>query len=219
MIFLHTAQSVAGRIEATLVQQGHQVYLAYPALDQDLPVPIEQIDALVVMGGPMSAQDPSLVGERRIIDRFLTTQKPYLGVCLGAQILNLAYGGNVQPCAEGQVQMGWHAIRPLHPTLEGLNRVYQWHSDWIEPAAAFSLSASDDLNRVQGIMHGTHHGVQFHPEADESVRERWLARASHKLVGPGAHPPQQHRAVGQQEDPTVASWLNGYLSDWTAQTG
>lgn len=219
LIFLHTAQSVAGRLQATLVEQGHQVYLARPVLGEPLPISLTQADGLVVLGGPMSSQDSELAGERRLIERFLGLDRPFFGVCLGAQMLNLAYGGQVAPACDQRVQMGWHPVTAQIPSLQGLRRVYQWHSDWIDPAADFEISAVDDQGGVQGIVSGRHHGVQFHPEADASVRELWLARASHKLTGPGAFGPEQHRLVGRQEDARVARWLRGYLSAWSAQSG
>ncbi|MGB0958421.1 MAG: hypothetical protein ACPGUF_08105, partial [Litorivicinus sp.] len=64
------------------------------------------------------------------------------------------------------------------------------------------------------VVSQSHHGVQFHPEADEDVRRRWLARAAHKLVGPGAHSASQHQEVGQHQDAKVTAWLADYLQHW-----
>ena len=214
LVLLHAAQSVPGRLAQSLAEQHCQVSVLRYCLGEPLPASLDAFDGLVVMGGPMSAHDPQLASERRLIDRFLATGKPYLGICLGAQLMNLAYGGRVAPCEDGQVQMGWHRIVPLSSKFERLDWVYQWHSDWIEPPSTLEVPARDARGRVQAVVNQSHHGVQFHPEADEDVRRRWLARAAHKLVGPGAHPASQHHEVGQHQDAKVTAWLADYLQHW-----
>lgn len=219
MIFLHTEQSVPGRVAATLSQLGHQVVLARPILGERLPVELDQVDGLVIMGGPMSVHDSEMRPEQRLVEQFLALGRPFLGICLGAQLLNLIQGGLVSRCPDGKVQMGWHPLQGLTDRYRPITSAYQWHSEWITPASAFDVTALDPEGRVQGIEAGQHWGVQFHPEADYDVRARWLARASHKLVGPGARPEDTHQVDGVRFDPPMERWLRSYLSDWLAQSG
>ena len=219
MIFLHTEQSVPGRVAETLSHLGHRVILAHPVLGQPLPIALSEVDGLIVMGGPMSVHDSEMRPEQGLIEEFIALDRPFLGICLGAQLLNLIHGGTVGPAADGQVQMGWHSVQGLTPRLDGLRCVYQWHSEWMTPATSLRVTAVDEQQRTQAIECGPHWGVQFHPEANSDVRSRWLARASHKLVGPGAHPGHTHQQQGPRYDPEVARWLTQYLTDWLAQTG
>lgn len=212
LVLLHTELSAPGRIAPSLSELGARVFQARYCLGEALPRDIAEFDAMVVLGGPMSCHDPALSTERDLIDQYLSTGKPFFGVCLGAQLLNLAYGGQVEPCPHGQVQMGWHPLLGLDADFDGLDQVYQWHSDWMEVPSALSVTARDDAGRVQGIRCGEHHGVQFHPEADASLRQQWLDRAAHKLIGPGAQPANLHQSLGRDQDPIVSRWLDGFLA-------
>ena len=110
LLFLHAEHSTSGRVGRILSELGHQVFEARPCIDGYLPIALEQADALVVFGGPMSVNDPEMADELSLIEQFLQQRKPYLGICLGAQFLNRAYGGQVIRCQTGQVQMGWHPL-------------------------------------------------------------------------------------------------------------
>ena len=220
LLFLHAEQSTAGRVGRILSELGHEVVEARPCIDGYLPIALEQADALVVFGGPMSVNDPEMASELLLIEQFLQQQKPYLGICLGAQFLNRAYGGRVVRSQAGQVQMGWHALGERDRLFADLDWVYQWHSEWIDPADEFRVSCRDSQGRVQAIQKGVHWGIQFHPEVDDEMRQRWLDRASHKLIGPGAKPAATHMTDACQYEPTIEPWCKKFLIQWlSAKTG
>lgn len=220
LLFLHAEHSTAGRVGQILSELGHQVVEARPCIDGYLPISLDQADALVVFGGPMSVNDPEMADEQSLIEQFLKQQKPYLGICLGAQFLNRAYGGQVIRCPTGQVQMGWHPLGERDQLFADLDCVYQWHSEWIEPTDEFHVSCRDPQGRVQAIQNGVHWGLQFHPEVDDEMRQRWLDRAAYKLAGPGAKPAETHMTDAVKYEPTIEPWCKTFLIHWlSAKTG
>ena len=220
LLFLHAEHSTAGRVGRILTELGHQVVEARPCIDGYLPIALEQADALVVFGGPMSVNDPEMASELTLIKQFLQQQKPYLGICLGAQFLNLAYGGQVTRCPTGQVQMGWHPLGERDRRFADLDWVYQWHSEWIDPADQFRIRCKDPQGRIQAIQNGVHWGIQFHPEVDNEMRQRWLDRAAHKLIGPGAKPAETHVTDAVEHEPSIEAWCKTFLIHWLrAKTG
>ena len=220
LLFLHAEHSTAGRVGRILTELGHQVVEARPCIDGYLPIALEQADALVVFGGPMSVNDPEMASELKLIKQFLQQQKPYLGICLGAQFLNRAYGGQVVRCPTGQVQMGWHPLGERDRRFADLDWVYQWHSEWIDPADEFRIRCKDPQGRIQAIQNGVHWGIQFHPEVDNEMRQRWLDRAAHKLIGPGAKPAETHVTDAVEHEPSIEAWCKTFLIHWLrAKTG
>ena len=99
---------------------------------------------------------------------------PVLGICLGAQVLTRALGGEVTRAS--QPERGWLEIMPteaaaddpLFGHLEEPTGVYQWHDDVFEPpAGAQVLATSAQLPNQAFRVEGTDAwGIQFHPEAD-----------------------------------------------------
>ena len=114
LIILHSETSTAGRIGQMLVQRGYRLDIRRPCLGDDLPSSMAQHEGAVIFGGPMSANDSDDWIAREIdwIGVPLKEQKPFLGVCLGAQMLSKHLGGNVGPHADGQVEIGYYPIMP-----------------------------------------------------------------------------------------------------------
>lgn len=92
------------------------VFESAPELDCFAAPPLEQVDLIVALGGPQSANDdyPAIHQEREYLRRALATGTPIIGICLGAQIMATALGGSVEPT--GGYQFG---LRKLDVTAEG----------------------------------------------------------------------------------------------------
>src|SRR3546814_16454076 len=85
----------------------------------ELPDTLEHHAGCVIFGGPMSANDDHLPFIRQEIDfipKVLKSGTPFLGVCLGAQLLARAGGAAVGPHAEGWHEIGYY---PVKPTAQG----------------------------------------------------------------------------------------------------
>lgn len=156
----------------------------------DLPS-VADLAGLVVMGGPMNADDlaghPALKLERDLLADALRAGVPTLGVCLGAQLLARAQGLAVRPGAElGQgEEIGWAPLRdvdrddPVVGPLADAPAVLHWHGDRIVPAAETHVLARTDTTACQAFRAGpAAWGLQFHLEVTPGLLDDWLAEPS-----------------------------------------
>jgi hypothetical protein len=94
-----------------------------------------------------------------------------LGICFGAQALAQALGGRVERAARTDV--GWREIDSHAPGLVTTGPWFRWHSDrFVPPSGARLLAALGSEVDAFALDRGI--GVQFHPEADGAIIERWL---------------------------------------------
>ncbi|OLR90356.1 glutamine amidotransferase [Actinokineospora bangkokensis] len=152
-----------------------------------LPADASTHDALVVLGGPMGANDtaehPWILDLRRLMADAVTKRVPMLAICLGAQILATALGGQVEVGDEGpEVGRGLTAKRdagwadPLVADLPLMQDVVHFHHDVITrlPAGA-ELLLSATRYPHQAFRVGTcAYATQFHVETTPEVFRGWL---------------------------------------------
>src|SRR5580692_11235100 len=143
LIVLHQEHSTPGRIGHALRQFGFPLDVRRPRFDEALSPTLDQHAGAVIFGGPMSANDADEFIRREIdwISVPLKEQKPFLGICLGAQMCARALGGRVFPHPQGQAEIGYYPIRPTAAGLSVVNpwpeQVYQWHREGFDlPAGA-----------------------------------------------------------------------------------
>ena len=146
------------------------------------PPAITGLPALIIMGGPMSANDPDdyLRTELRLIEDALSAGIPVLGVCLGAQLIARALGARVfrNPVKE----IGWYPLRltaagAADSLLAGLpdpSMVLQWHGETFDiPVGSVHLAWSEAC-RNQAFRYGSHvYGLQFHLETTADMIADW----------------------------------------------
>ena len=159
------------------------------ALDAGEPIPdLAGYDGLLVMGGAMDvwqeAEHPWLRAEKAAIrEAVLARGMPYLGICLGHQLLADALGGEVRlaPAPEiGVFEVALNDAGRRHPLFAGLpaqGRFLQWHAaEVVRPPAGAAVLAASASCAVQALACGERaFGLQFHAEVDAPTLAEWLA--------------------------------------------
>jgi len=156
-------------------------------LDNGEPIPpLEAYDALISMGGPMDVFDedehPWLITEKAVIrEAVLKRNMPFLGVCLGHQLLAEAVDGVVERMAEpevGLMEVSLTRAGRADPLFDGVTdpiTCLQWHGCEIGamPKSSEALAASSRC-AVQAIRIGQHaYGLQFHVELTADTVMEW----------------------------------------------
>jgi GMP synthase-like glutamine amidotransferase len=153
--------------------------------DKDPNISINNLSALIILGGPMNVYEtdkyPFLEIEDELIKRAVEKGIPILGVCLGAQLIAKALEAKVIKNKEKEI--GWY---PLKITEEGSRdnlfkhfnhkeTVFQWHGDTFEiPNGAVHLAESP-LCINQAFRYGSNlYGLQFHIEVTPQMILEWL---------------------------------------------
>lgn len=149
-----------------------------------LPSELKGIDAVIVLGGPMNVDEESkyafLKPENTFIQHVLNHKIPYLGICLGSQLLAKAAGAKVikSPVKE----IGWYTIRLTEhglkdPLFKGFNEedaIYHWHGDMFQIPDEGQLLATAEGCPHQALKVGKNaYGLQFHVEITEKSIKEW----------------------------------------------
>jgi len=226
LVVLHQQHSSPGRIGRILRADGVELDIRRPRYGDPLPTSMARHDGVIVFGGPMSANDPDdyIRDEIDWIAHPLREAKPYLGVCLGAQMLARHLGERVGVHPAGRAEVGYYPIAatPEGQRLRGAalpGHVYQWHREGFDlPRDAVLLARGDDFPH-QAFRYGpAAFGLQFHPEVTYALIRRWTTKGEARLALPGARPAVTHIEDWYRYDAAVSDWLEGFLPHWLAGT-
>jgi len=157
----------------------------HPYQGEQLP-DAREIHAMIVLGGAMGANDdlkhPFLKHIKELIRQMVASGKPYLGICLGGQLLAAAFNAlvasgrweelgtsKVELTEEGKTDRLFRGMTPEFTT-------FQWHHDSFDIPPDGILLASSDRCPNQAFRIGSNAwGLQFHPEVTEAIIRDWCA--------------------------------------------
>lgn len=175
LILQHSTEESAGTLIDWLQVRSHPYAIKYVEKD---PIDPTAFDCLVVLGGPMNVDEeskyPWLKREKQILNEWLKTEKPFLGICLGGQMLAQALGAKVTKNTHREI--GWHEItkHESHPAFDSWperSHVFQWHEDRFSLPNGCKKLFGNDVTEFQAFSYGKKTiGLQFHPEATE----KWI---------------------------------------------
>lgn len=203
LVLQHASAEHPGVFRRFLSEDGHSWDVA--ELDAGDPLPgLDGYDALWVLGGPMDVWEeddhPWLGPEKAFIREAVEGRGlPFLGLCLGHQLLAEALGGEVSRAATPEI-----GVRQVRLTEAGAGGVFfdgvpevfdclQWHGAEVVrmPVGAQCLATAPDC-AVQAMKWGTRaHSVQFHVEVEPDTVETWAripaySEALENALGPDA---------------------------------
>jgi len=185
LVFQHAAIETPGIFRKFWREAGHQLTTVQLDEGESIP-PLDAFDLMVVMGGPQDVWQedrfPWLVSEKAAIRHWVReAEKPYLGICLGHQLLASALGGTV-----GKMQRPEVGLAPVMLTPEGLRdpvlagftnpvESFHWHGAGVsEPPADAVVLAGNEACPVQAIRFGRNaYGFQYHCEIEATTVEDW----------------------------------------------
>lgn len=221
LIILHQEHSTPGRVGHALKKRGYVLDIRRPRFGDPLPTTMAAHAGAIIFGGPQSANDEDDFIHREIewIGVPLKENKPFLGICLGAQLMARHLGGKVFFHQHGHVEVGYY---PIRPTEEGRavcpqwpDHVYQWHREGFDLPCGAALLAEGDTFPVQAFRQGERaFGIQFHPEVTHAMMCRWTIRGQHRLILPNAKSRAAHFEDRWVHDYSMQSWLSRFLDHW-----
>ncbi len=165
--------------------------------------PVHNADALIFLGGSMSAND-DLSYISRELDHLRTAVqrgRPVLGICLGAQLIAKALGASVYPNVAREI--GWAPVSftgaaQSDVVFHGLHTemIFHWHGETFDVPKGAELLASSSACRHQAFRWGDRvYGLQFHLEATPAMIAQWCredetcgdAREAREPIDSNAH--------------------------------
>jgi GMP synthase-like glutamine amidotransferase len=204
VVFKHMEGDSLGRLSGLFAAAGFGIETVELHLGQTIPA-LDRYDLMLVLGGAMHAWEeddfPWLAPEKQAIGEWVRDRaRPYIGICLGHQLLADALGGEVGLAASPEIGVYEVALDPAaagHPFCAGLagrHMAMQWHLAEVTrlPDGAHALAASPGTE-VQVMAVDRHAlGVQFHCEWTLETIRNWAGvdgwvPALERHLGRGGH--------------------------------
>jgi len=191
-IIQHVSFEPAGMIADWAEMREYPVSYSY-LFEKNIHWPsVNDIDMLVILGGPMSVHDADkfewMRTEKAFIKDVMVAGKIVLGICLGSQLLAEALGAKVYPNKEKEI-----GFFPVTKTREGKQdevfsnspeswNVFHWHGETFDlPDEAVHLFESEACKH-QVFRKGNCTGIQFHPEVDSALLRSMIDNERDELV-------------------------------------
>lgn len=181
LILQHVWGDPPGLLEVVLQEQ-HLVYQIVQ-VGKD-PFPDVLPAALILLGGPQSAYDDSLLPEKALVRHVLEQHIPCLGICLGGQVLAEVAGAQVHEKAATEIgfyelQLTREAVHdPLFVGFSStVHQVFHWHHDTFDLPSGAVLLETGAGAYPQAFRYGKRsYGLQYHPELTEDLLDLWLEK-------------------------------------------
>jgi len=199
-----------------LSEFGADLVTITPPDGEPLPPDAGGFDGAVVLGGPQSAADdgtsPYIPRLLDLMRGFAESDRPILGICLGAQLLARAHGERVYK--HSLMERGFKPVEstpagaddPVMGALGPVWHIMQWHYDTFDlPKDAVLLATGPECANQAFRMGDSQYGLQFHPEVNPEIVRDWVSRAE------GATP-EEIAEIGREMEGQIDRHLSGAAS-------
>ena len=223
LFILHQKTSEAGDIANKLKIRGFNFEIRRPSLGDSLPTNLNNYSAIVVFGGPMSANDNNEFMNKEIdwIGQVLQSEVPFLGICLGAQILVKYLGCKVEKNLNEISEIGFYKIQPTENGIkmfQSQDVFYQFHTEGFELPSGCELLAKGDIFTNQAFRYKNCYGLQFHPEVNIYLHLKWLflvlIKKPHILFKNGAQNIFYQLWLRIKYNSSISRWLDNFLDNY-----
>jgi GMP synthase (glutamine-hydrolysing) len=220
---LHQKKSVSGDIGDKFKERGFTAEIIRPPLGDILPNDLSSYSAIVIFGGPMSVNDddPFLKAEIEWMKNIIDSNVPFLGICLGAQILAKYLGCEVIKNKNELVEIGFFEIKPVgegNQIFKNQNTFYQFHTEGFELPIKCQLLAGGDAFKNQAFKYLNCYAFQFHPEVNFLVHLRWLFLVLLKnpkiLFRKGSQNLLKQLYLRFKFNKSISLWLDSFLDNY-----
>ncbi len=180
LLILHQKRSQSGDIGKKLKERGFILDIRKPCQGDILPENLDNHDLVIIFGGPMSVNDLDCKFIKYEMDWLkvaVNSGKPFLGICLGAQMLAKHLGGEVKKIDCKSSEIGFFEILPTdsgEQIFDNQKFFFQWHNEGFNLPKNSTLLASGKKFKVQAFQHKNCYAVQFHPEVNLKLHLTWL---------------------------------------------
>ena len=223
LFILHQKTSEAGDIANKLKIRGFDFEIRRPSLGESLPTNLNKYSAIVIFGGPMSANDDDEFMKKEIdwIGQVLQSDVPFLGICLGAQILAKHLGCKIEKNPNDLTEIGFYKIEPTENGIkmfQSQDVFYQFHTEGFELPSGCELLAKGDIFTNQAFRYKNCYGLQFHPEVNIYLHLKWLflvlIKKPHILFKKGAQNIFYQLWLRIKYNSSISRWLDNFLDNY-----
>ena len=220
---LHQKTSVVGDIGNKFKNRGFSADIIRPPLGDILPSYLSLYSAIVIFGGPMSVNDDEQFIKDEIIwmKKVIESNVPFLGICLGAQILAKYLGYDVVKNKNDLAEIGFYEIEPVGEgsnIFKNQNVFYQFHTEGFEMPKDCQLLARGDIFKNQAFRYENCYALQFHPEVNFMIHLRWLFLILKKkpkiLFREGSQNLFFQIFLRFKHNKSVSLWLDSFLDNY-----
>ena len=223
LIILHQKRSITGDIGNKLKARGYDLDIRRPCCGESLPVNLDNHALVVILGGPISVNDDCEYKDYEIdwLKVVLESGKPFLGICLGAQMLAKHLGCKIEKNENKLAEIGFFPIESTelgYKLFKDQKTFYQFHDEGFELPSDSKLLATGKNFKYQAFQYKNCYAFQFHPEVNFYLHLRWLffvlLYKPRKFFIPGSQNILYQLYLRFKHNKGVSVWLDHFLDNF-----